>query len=465
MTKPVVALVGRPNTGKSTLFNRIIGRRQAIVEDLPGTTRDRLYADAEWNGVGFLLVDTGGIEPLPERGGVIQTPGNPQAAPLAVASAGFVREIRQQAELAIDEADVIVMLVDSEQGLSAADEEVANLLRSTDKPIVLAANKADNAARRLDAVEFYSLGLGEPIVLSAYHGTGSGDLLDAIVAQLPPHPPPDEDEGIARIAIVGRPNVGKSSLLNALLGQERAIVSELPGTTRDAIDTHLLWEGTPLALVDTAGIRRRGHIDAGAEKYSVLRALRAIGRADVVLLVLDALDGVTAQDAHVAGYILEERKSLIIVVNKWDAVEKDSHTMAAYQRQLREELKFLDFVPVLFISALTRQRVQQVIPTALRVREARYQRLGTSELNRLLQDAVVASPPKAVKGRQARFYYATQTGIDPPTFVFFVNNVEAVHFSYLRYLENQIRRQFPFEGTPLRLELRGKPARGKEKRA
>ncbi len=460
MTKPVVALVGRPNTGKSTLFNRIIGRRQAIVEDLPGTTRDRLYADAEWNGVGFLLVDTGGIEPLPERGGAAQTP----VQPLATASAGFVREIREQAELAIGEADVIVMLVDSEDGLTAADEEVANLLRGADKPILLAANKADNAARRLDAVEFYALGLGEPVVLSAYHGTGSGDLLDAIVAHLPPHPPPDEDEGVPRLAIVGRPNVGKSSLLNALLGQERAIVSDLPGTTRDPIDTHLLWEGTPLVLVDTAGIRRRGHIDAGAEKYSVLRALKAIGRADVVLLVLDAVDGVTAQDAHVAGYILEERKSLVVVVNKWDAVEKDSHTMAAYERDLRTELKFLDYVPILYISALTRQRVQQVIPTALRVREARYQRLGTSELNRLLQDAVVASPPRAVKGRQARFYYATQAGIDPPTFVFFVNDAEAVHFSYVRYLENQIRRQFPFEGTPLRLEVRGKPPRGKEKR-
>lgn len=459
MTKPVVALVGRPNTGKSTLFNRIIGRRQAIVEDLPGTTRDRLYADAEWNGVGFLLVDTGGIEPMPQRGGAVQAP----AKPLATASAGFVREIREQAELAIEEADVIVMLVDSEEGLTAADEEVANLLRSTDKPIILAANKADNASRRLDAVEFYALGLGEPIVLSAYHGTGSGDLLDAVIEHLPPHPPPDETEGIPRIAIVGRPNVGKSSLLNALLGQERAIVSDLPGTTRDPIDTHLLWEGEPLVLVDTAGIRRRGHIDAGAEKYSVLRALKAIGRADVVLLMLDAVDGVTAQDTHVAGYILEERKSLIIVVNKWDAVEKDSHTMAVYERDLRKELKFLDYVPVLYISALTRQRVQQVIPTALRVRAARYQRLGTSELNRMLQDAFVANPPKGVKGRQARFYYATQAAIDPPTFVFFVNDVEAVHFSYLRYLENCIRRRFPFEGTPLRLEVRGKPSGRKEK--
>ncbi len=468
MTKPVVALVGRPNTGKSTLFNRIIGRRQAIVEDLPGTTRDRLYADAEWNGVGFLLVDTGGIEPMPERGGVMKTP----AVPLATASAGFVREIREQADLAISEADVIVMLVDTEAGLTAADEEVANLLRSTDKPIVLAANKADNAARELNAVEFYALGLGEPITLSAYHGTGSGDLLDAIVGHLPPHPPPEGDEGLPRIAIVGRPNVGKSSLLNALLGQERAIVSDLPGTTRDAIDTYLTWKAgastgaaaeaavgdeQPLVLIDTAGIRRRGHIDAGAEKYSVLRALRAIGRADVVLLVLDALDGVTAQDAHVGGYILEERRSLIIVVNKWDAVEKDSHTMSAYERDLRKELKFLDYVPVLYISALSGQRVQQVIPTALRVRAARYQRLGTSELNRLLQDAIVASPPKAVRGRQARFYYATQATIDPPTFVFFVNDVESVHFTYLRYLENCIRRRYPFEGTPLRLEVRGKP--------
>ncbi len=455
---PVVALVGRPNVGKSTLFNRIIGRRQAIVEDIPGTTRDRIYADAEWNGVGFLLVDTGGIEPLTERGGQARAAGKP----LATASAGFVREIREQAELAINEADVIVLLVDSSEGLTGADVEVANLLRGTNKPIVLAANKADNQERRLNAVEFYALGLGEPIVLSAYHGTGSGDLLDAIVDHLPAAEPQAEEDEIPRIAIVGRPNVGKSSLLNALLGEERVIVSEIAGTTRDPIDTVVEWEGQPLILVDTAGIRRRGHIDQGIEKYSVLRALRAIGRAEVVLLVIDATDGVTDQDAHVAGYVVDEYRSLVVVVNKWDAITKDSHTMDEYARQLRQDLKFLDFVPVVFISALTGQRVKQVLPTALQVRAERYHRLTTGELNKLVQDAVAVNPPKAVRGRLLRIYYATQAGIDPPTFVFFVNSPEAMHFTYLRYLENRIREYHAFTGTRLKLEVRGKP--GEERR-
>jgi len=456
--RPVVALVGRPNVGKSTLFNRIIGRRQAIVEDVPGTTRDRIYAEAEWNGVGFLLVDTGGIEPLAERNGQTQTP----AKPLATGSAGFVREIRQQAELAISEADVIVLLVDANEGLTGADAEVASLLRATNKPIVLAANKADNQERRLNAVEFYALGLGDPVVLSAYHGTGSGDLLDAIVDHLPAAEPREEDDETPRIAIVGRPNVGKSSLLNALLGEGRAIVSEIAGTTRDPIDTYLMWEDQPVILVDTAGIRRRGHIDEGIEKYSVLRALRAIGRSEVVLLVIDATDGVTDQDAHVGGYILDMYRSLVIVVNKWDAIEKDTHTMDEYARQLRQDLKFLDYVPVLFISALTGQRVKQVLPTALKVREERRRRLTTGELNKLVQDAVASNPPKAVRGRMLRIYYATQADVNPPTFVFFVNTPEALHFTYLRFLENRIRERYPFLGTRLKLEVRGKP--GEEKR-
>ncbi|HEY53730.1 MAG TPA: ribosome biogenesis GTPase Der [Caldilineae bacterium] len=454
--KPIVALVGRPNVGKSTLFNRIVGRRQAIVEDLPGTTRDRIYADAEWNGVPFLLVDTGGIEALERRDGKRQ----PLADPLATASVGFILEIREQAELAIEEADVVVLLVDAVDGLSAADEEVANLLRGSDKPVLLAANKADNEQRRLNAVEFYALGLGDPWPISAYHGTGTGDLLDAIVARLPEMAPEDEDEAILRIAIVGRPNVGKSSLLNALLGQDRAIVSDISGTTRDAIDTHLSWDGEPVILVDTAGIRRKGRIERGIEKYSVMRALRAVGRAEVALLVLDATEGVTAQDAHIGGYILEEHRSLIIVVNKWDAIAKDTHTMAAYSRELRQEMKFLDYVPVLYVSALTRQRVNQVIPTALRVRAERHVRISTGDLNRLLQEAVLAHPPKTFRGRVARFYYATQAEADPPTFVFFVNEPKAVHFTYLRYLENRIRERYPFEGTPIRLQLRGKVREG-----
>ncbi len=452
--KPIVALVGRPNVGKSTLFNRLIGRRQAIVEDLPGTTRDRLYGDAEWAGRAFVVVDTGGIEPLKERGGKVVSASYD---PLASASKGFVAEIRSQAELAIEEADVIVFLVDVKEGLTAADEEVAAMLRQTDKPVILAANKADNAERRMNALEFYALGLGDPHPISAYHGTGTGDLLDVIVAHLPEAPVVEaEEEDALRIAIVGRPNVGKSSLLNALLGQERAIVSDIAGTTRDAVDTHLTWEGQKVILVDSAGIRRRGRIERGVEKYSVMRALRAIGRSDVVLLVLDATEGVTAQDAHIGGYILEEGRSLIIVVNKWDAIEKDAHTMAEYNKQLRQELKFLDYVPVLYVSALTRQRVNQIIPAALRVKQQREMRIPTGELNRLLQDAIAANPPKAFKGRQARFYYVTQADIDPPTFVFFVNDPRAVHFTYERYLENRIRERFPYEGTPIRLKFKGK---------
>ena len=450
--KPIVALVGRPNVGKSTLFNRLIGQRQAIVEDLPGTTRDRLYGDAEWTGVPFVVVDTGGIEPLKERSGRPE----PLADPLASASKGFVAEIRSQAELAIEEADVIIFLVDAKEGLTAADEEVATLLRTTDKPVILAANKADNAERRMNALEFYALGLGDPHPISAYHGTGTGDLLDVVVAHLPQVDGDEEDEEALRIAIVGRPNVGKSSLLNALLGQERAIVSDIAGTTRDAVDTYLTWDGQKVVLVDSAGIRRRGRIERGVEKYSVMRALRAIGRSDVALLVLDATEGVTAQDAHIGGYILEEGRSLIIVVNKWDAIAKDTHTMAEYNKSLRQELKFLDYVPVLYVSALTRQRVNQILPTALRVKQEREMRLPTGELNRLLQDAVAANPPKTFKGRRARFYYVTQADVDPPTFIFFVNDPRAVHFTYMRYLENKIRERYPYEGTPIRLKLKGK---------
>ncbi len=451
--KPIVALVGRPNVGKSTLFNRIVGRRQAIVEDLPGTTRDRIYADAEWNGVPFVLVDTGGIEALERRDGKRQ----PMADPLATASKGFILEIREQAELAIEEADVLVLLVDTISGLSSADDDVAKLLRGTDKPVIVAANKADNEQRRLNAVEFYALGLGEPWPISAYHGSGTGDLLDVIVEQLPEMEPELDDEEILRVAIVGRPNVGKSSLLNALLGQDRAIVSDISGTTRDAIDTHLAWDGDDVILVDTAGIRKKGRIERGIERYSVMRALRAVGRAEVALLVIDASEGgVRAQDAHIGGYILEEHRSLIIVVNKWDAIEKDTHTMAAYSRDLRQEMKFLDYVPVLYVSALTRQRANQIIPTALRVRAERHIRISTGDLNRLLQEALVAHPPKTFRGRLARFYYVTQAESDPPTFVFFVNEPKIVHFTYMRYLENRIRERYPFEGTPIRLQLRGK---------
>ncbi len=470
MAKPIVAIVGRPNVGKSTLFNRLIGRPLAIVEDVPGTTRDRLYAEAEWNGIPFTLVDTGGMEiteaeargrkkkPLLKgregRERKRKASSRPQA-PLSVSSAMYVEQVREQAEIAVAEADAIIFMVDVKDGLTTSDQDVAEVLRRSRKPVLLAANKADNRERREMAVEFYALGLGDPWAISALHGTGTGDLLDEVVASFPPEKEEQEAEAL-KIAIVGRPNVGKSSLLNALLGQERAIVSEIPGTTRDALDTFLQWEGMSLVLIDTAGIRRRGRIASGVEKYSVLRALRAINRADVVLLLVDATEMVTAQDAHIAGYILEEHKSVVVVVNKWDLVEKDTYTMDEYTRRIRADLKFLDYVPVLFISALTRQRAHKVIPTALHVQEERLVRVPTAALNRLVREAVARHAPPSKWGKRLRFYYATQAAIDPPTFVFFVNDTRLVHFSYERYLENRLRARYGFLGTPLRLSFRNR---------
>jgi GTP-binding protein len=447
--------VGRPNVGKSTLFNRFVGRRRAIVEDLPGTTRDRLYGDTEWNGVLFTVVDTGGLEIV---GSQKRRSARDEPAPLSTASVGFIDEIREQAEIAISEADVIVMVVDVLDGPTPADEDVAEVLRRTAKPVLVAVNKVDNLVREQAAYEFYALGLGEVFPLSALHGTGIGDLLDGGAAALPVVEETEEMEGL-KIALVGRPNVGKSSLLNKLLGEERAIVSDIPGTTRDATDTYLTWEGQPVLLIDTAGIRRRGRIEQGIEKYSVLRAMKSIARADVVLLLLDARDLVTDQDAHVAGYILEDLRSIIIVVNKWDLVEKDTYTMDAYTKQVRADLRFLDYVPVLFISALTGQRVDKVLPLAAQVYQERTMRIPTGELNRLVEDATIRHAPPHKAGKQLKFFYATQAGVDPPTFVFFVNDRRLVHFSYERYLENQIRRCYGFVGTPLKLVFR---TRGKE---
>ena len=458
-TKPIVALVGRPNVGKSTLFNRIVGRRVAIVEELPGTTRDRLYADAEWGGASFIVVDTGGLTAAgDQKAGAVTWPGPVTGQAAGVESGLFLTEMRQQAHIAIEEADVVVFLVDAETGPTSNDQEVADVLRRTHKPVILAANKADNARRCADAVEFYALGLGEPVAVSALHGHGSGDLLDRIVEGLGPAAQPVEGEEDERlhIAIVGRPNVGKSSLLNRLLGQERLIVSEVPGTTRDAIDTTLTVEGQEVVLIDTAGIRRRGKIAPGVEKHSVLRTLKAINRADVCVLLIDAQDMVTAQDQHIAGYILEELKSVAIVVNKWDIVEKDTHTMVEYMQKVRAALGFLDYVPVLFVSAKTGQRVRQVLEVALQVGEERKHRISTGELNQLLQDAVARHPPKSGTGRHLRFYYATQAEVDPPTFIFFVNDRSLVHFTYGRYLENRIREAHHFSGTPLRLVFRGR---------
>jgi GTP-binding protein len=445
-------MVGRPNVGKSTLFNRFIGRRRAIVEDMPGTTRDRLYGEAEWNNQFFSVVDTGGLEIIESQ--KLRRPQD-RPEPLSTASAGFIEEIRRQAELAIAEADVIVMLVDVLDGLTPADEDVAAVLRRSDKPVLVAANKADNEAREQAAYDFYALGLGEVFPISALHGRGVGDLLDALVAALPPAEELDEPEAL-KIALVGRPNVGKSSLLNKLMGEERAIVSAIPGTTRDAVDTYMTWEDQPVLLIDTAGIRRRGRIERGIEKYSVLRSIKSIARADVVLLLLDAQDLVTAQDAHVAGYVLDENRSIIVLVNKWDLIEKDTYTMDAYTKQIRTDLKFLDYVPVLFISALSGQRVNKVLPLALEVYGERTIRIPTGELNRLVEEATVRHSPPHKAGKRLRFYYATQASVDPPTFVFFVNDTRLAHFTYRRYLENQIRKRYRFLGTPLKLVFRSR---------
>lgn len=455
--KPVVALVGRPNVGKSTLFNRLTGARTAIVEDIPGTTRDRIYGDSEWNGVGFIVVDTGGLEApsdLSERGSMRGKRGG-VSAPLAADSTLFVSHIQNQAQVALEEADMIVLVVDGKEGLTAADEDVAAVLRQTDQPVFLAVNKTESPKRQLDAVEFWSLGLGEPYPISAYHGNGVGDLLDAMVMELPDYPAEEEEEDDSiGIAIVGRPNVGKSSLLNTLIGKERAIVSHVSGTTRDPIDSEIVYDGQRIRLIDTAGIRRRGRVEPGIEKYSVLRSMRSVDRADVALLLIDATEGVTAQDAHVAGYVLERYKSVVVLVNKWDAIEKDTYTMLDFTEKVREDLKFMDYVPVLFISALTRQRVNKILPEALRVVEARRHRLGTSEFNQVLREAYDRIAPPSKNGRPLRVYYGTQVETEPPTFLVFVNDPKLVHFSYQRYLENRIREHYPFVGTPIRLFFR-----------
>jgi len=456
--KPIVAIVGRPNTGKSTLFNRLVGEPRAIVSEIPGTTRDRLYGDCVWNGVWFSVVDTGGLEILAEHR---RLAGEPEDFLLA-ASPHYLREIRAQAELAIAEADVVIMVTDVRDGITAADEEVAEVLRRSQKPIFVAANKADNVQIDEQAWDFYGLGLSEVFAISALNGKGVADLLDQVVKSFPTwvmEEEEEEDDESVKIAIVGRPNVGKSSLLNKLLRQERSIVSPVPGTTRDALDTHLVWEGVPITLIDTAGIRRRGKVEPGLERYSVLRAMRAIGRCHVALLLIDAVEGVTDQDAHIAGYILDEHKSVVAVINKWDAIEKDTHTMVEWTKQVRADLKFMGYVPLVFISALTGQRVHKVIPMALAAQEARLIRIPTGELNRIVQEAVVKHAPPSKSGRRLRFLYVTQSRVDPPTFIFFVNDARLVHFSYKRYLERQLREHYGFLGTPLRLIFRSRRGR------
>ena len=451
--KPIVALVGRPNVGKSTLFNRLVGERMAIVDDTPGTTRDRLFGESEWNGRQFTVIDTGGIDPT--HGG---------KTPLSTGSVDFIDDIRRQAQAAIQEADAIIFVNDVETGVTEPDREVAEILRRSQKkmpdgnfmpPIFLVVNKCESRERREQATEFYELGLGEPYAISAIHGTSTGDLLDVLVASFPEQKEDEEDDNI-KIAIVGKPNAGKSSLLNKLVGEERVIVSPIAGTTRDAIDTQIEIDGLPITLIDTAGIRRRGKIEKGVEEYSVIRAFKAIERADVALLMIDAVTGITAQDAHIAGFIKDEWKSCVVLVNKWDAIEKDGTTMDAYTEKILLDLNFVSYVPILYISAKKGQRLDQVMPLALRVQEERLARLTTSKINEIIHRAQDAHPHPTHAGRALKMFYGTQVRSDPPTFMIYVNEPTLMHFTYLRYLENQIRAEYGFIGTPIRIVTKGR---------
>jgi GTP-binding protein len=457
MSLPVVAIVGRPNVGKSTLFNRLLGARIAIVEDLPGTTRDRVYGIGEWNGRRFTVVDTGGLE---------LSPGS-----------HIEERVQDQARVAIEESDLVLFVVDAAAGIAPLDHEVADRLRRAGKPTILVVNKADNPRRELEGAEFYALGFEPTIAVSAQHGRSTGDLLDLVTDLLPPaeadeavpaasvHDERDLAEGDLaelaetemgppRVAIVGRPNTGKSTFVNRVLGQERMIVSEVPGTTRDPVDSAVMVDGEPMVLVDTAGIRRRGSVDRGIERYSVLRAMKAIERADVAVVMIDATEGYTAQDAHVVGHVLEAGKGIVLVMNKWDALEKDGHTADEWLKTLRREAPYLVWADIVFASAQTGQRVDRILHEARRVAEERFRRIPTGELNRLVTDAVRAHPPAQVRNRQPKILYATQVAIGPPTFVVFVNDPELIHFSYRRYLENRIRAEYGFLGTPIKLIFR-----------
>jgi len=430
VSEPVVAIVGRPNVGKSTLFNRLIQKRLAIEESTPGVTRDRIYGQVEWCGRQFWVIDTGGLTFEEDQ---------------------IAREIFFQVQMALDEAQVILLVVDVRSGLLPLDYTIAEMLRKADKPVLLAANKAEAAEAAV--ADFFALGLGEPQPVSGAHGLGTGDLLDKIVAHLPVAEISSEDDDL-RIAVIGRPNVGKSSLVNKLAGAERVIVSDVPGTTRDAIDLLIERDGRRYRIVDTAGIRKKSKIAENVEYYSVLRAIRAAEDADVVLVLLDAVAGVTEQDKHIAGIAHEAGRALVLVVNKWDSVEKDEKTMDEFRRKIRDELAYLSYAPILFISALTGQRVQRVFVLADYVAEQHALRISTAKLNELLADAMAVTPPPSKKGRQLKIFYMTQIKVKPPTFVVFVNDPELVHFSYLRFLENKLRETYGFEGTPLRLLLR-----------
>ena len=438
MGKPIVAIVGRPNVGKSTLFNIFANSRISIVEDTPGVTRDRLYADTEWLDNEFMMVDTGGIEIM-------------NTDKIAVS-------IRQQAQIAIAEADVILFVCDARAGITHEDAEVAKMLRQSKKPIVLAINKADSPKQEMEIFEFYNLGIGEPIPVSAANHLGLGDLLDAVVEKFPETSAYGEDgnEDEIKVALIGRPNVGKSSIFNTLVGEERSIVSDVAGTTRDAIDTPVIREGQKFLFIDTAGMRRKARIDEPIEKYSIIRSLRAVDRSDVDLMVIDAIDGVTEQDKKIAGYAHEAGKGIVLVVNKWDLYDKDNTSTLRYTENLRRELVFMQYAPVVFVSAMTKQRIHRLPEVIHYVAEQNAMRISTSVLNQVVEDAIAINPPPTEKGQRLKILYATQVKIKPPTFVIFVNEPEIMHFSYQRYLENKLREAFGFEGTPLQMIIRGK---------
>ncbi|MBI2862670.1 MAG: ribosome biogenesis GTPase Der [Chloroflexi bacterium] len=436
MAKPLVAIVGRPNVGKSALFNRIVGRPVAIVADIPGTTRDRIYGDAHWEGREFTLIDTGGLLPGEDE--------------------GLIGSVQTQAQIALEEADVVLFLVDAAEGIAPLDQEVADLLRRSRRPVILLANKADNEQRAIAAAAFYGLGLGEPLTISAYHNLGIMDMLDRLVAFFPSS---GEEPTVAEalgVAILGRPNVGKSSLLNRILGQERAIVDAAPGTTRDAVDTLIEYAGSPVVLIDTAGIRRRGRIIPGLEKYSVLRALRALHRADIAILVLDAIEGATAQDAHIAAYAVDLAKGLVIALNKADLLPPDREVKAQAIHHAQERFHFVTYAPIRLISAATGEGIAELMTEVQRVGEERHKRIATAALNPLIRDLQLRHGPPSRKGRTLRIYYATQAEVNPPTFVFFVNDAELVTSAYQRYLENRLREIFGFHGTGLRMIFRAR---------
>ncbi|MDK2822536.1 MAG: GTPase [Clostridia bacterium] len=432
--KPIVAIVGRPNVGKSTLFNRLTGGRTAIIEDTPGVTRDRLYKDAEWKGRYFTVIDTGGIETGKED--------------------AFLDKIKNQAQIAIEEADVILFVVDGKIGITVDDQEVAQMLRKTKKDVLLVVNKIEEYHDPTIFFDFYQLGLGEPNPISAIHGMNTGDLLDKVVELFPENLQEPYDPDTIKIAVVGRPNVGKSSLVNVILGQERVIVSDIPGTTRDAIDTPFSRNNQEYVIIDTAGMRRRSKISDPTERYSVIRSLRAIDRSDVVIMVLNAIDGVTEQDKKIVGYAHEQGKACVLVINKWDLIEKDDKTLHRFEKTVRNELLFLQYAPIIFVSALTKQRIPKILELVDFVAQQHSYRVSTSILNQIINEAVQLNPPPSEKGKRLKILYATQTGVKPPTFIIFVNEPEILHFSYERYLENKIRENFGFEGTPIRFIIK-----------